>query len=217
MDRDAFLSRVGQKAMSASLPDVEPAADSLPDLKENDLVSLFRDRAQMIDAVVHGPISSHGAARAVAGIAAGHGSRSFLAWDDLPVSGVTSNLLADGLERLAHVLPDQGRKEHLGGYLPLDLGVTAATAGLADSGSVVLTTGEGKPRMASLIPEVHIALLGVTSLHTTLSHWAHDNPGIAAETANLVMISGPSRTGDLEQGLNLGVHGPRHLHIVMLK
>lgn len=218
MDRDAFLSRVGQKAMTSVLPTVEPVPEALPVLEEEeDLVSLFRDRAQMIDAVVHGPISPHGAPKAVSGIAAGHGCELFLAWDELPAPGVISTLSAGGLQRVDHELPESGRTEHQAGYVTVDLGVTGASAGLADSGSLVLMAGEGKPRMASLIPEVHVALLDVNSLHRTLSHWAHDFPEMATETANLVMISGPSRTGDIEQALNLGVHGPRHLHIVMLK
>ena len=57
----------------------------------------------------------------------------------------------------------------------------------------------------------------VTTIDRTLAHWAHRRAESAAETANLVLVTGPSRTGDIEQQLNLGVHGPRHVHVVLVK
>ncbi|MGA7281908.1 MAG: LUD domain-containing protein, partial [Acidimicrobiia bacterium] len=102
-------------------------------------------------------------------------------------------------------------------YGDLTLGVTGADAGLAESGSVVLGHGPGRPRMASLIPETHVVLLEAPSIVRTLSHWAEKNPDSARRTANLVVITGPSRTGDIELQLNLGVHGPRQVHIVVIE
>ncbi len=217
MDRDVFLARVGRSAMTAVLPEVLGIPDRLPDLEDEDLQTLFRERAQDVDAVVHGPVGRHGVPRAVAGIAAGHQCRSFMAWEDLPASGVASALTAAGLTRVEGEVPVETRMEHQLGYRDLDLGVTGATAGLAESGSVVLEHRPGRPRMASLVPEVHVALLDLTLMERTLVHWAHKFPESVANTANLVVITGPSRTGDIEQQLTLGVHGPKHVHIVLIK
>jgi len=85
-----------------------------------------------------------------------------------------------------------------------------------ESGSVVLRHGPGRPRLASLAPEVHIAVLRAEQLHRSLAHFLHAEPGSVGATANLQVITGPSRTADIEQRLNLGVHGPRHLHVVLL-
>jgi L-lactate dehydrogenase complex protein LldG len=153
----------------------------------------------------------------VSGIAAGHGCETFMAWDELPSPGVASALTAEGLERMPHDVPNADRLSHQLGYLPLTLGVTGALAGLADSGSLVLSHGPGRPRMASLVPEVHVALLEVTSIDRMLAYWARKHPEAVNDTANLVMVTGPSRTGDIEQALNLGVHGPRHVHIVLIR
>lgn len=217
MDRDVFLTRVGRASLTSRLPEPPAVTADLPEPNETDLLALFRSRAQMVNAVVHGPISRHGVPRAVVAIATGHGATSFLSWDDLPASGVASALQTAGLERIDHVVPAEERVEHHLTYADVDVGITGAVAGLAESGSVVLTHGEGRPRMASLIPEVHIALLEVESLDRTLAHWAHKNPTLSGETTNLVFVTGPSRTGDIEQHLNLGVHGPRHVHIVMIR
>ena len=140
-----------------------------------------------------------------------------MSWEELPVSGVASSLTAEGMERVDHEVPTDGRREHQLTYGELDIGITGADAGLAESGSLVLVHGPGRPRMASLVPDIHVALLDVTLLDRTLANWAHKHPALVLETANLVLITGPSRTGDIEQELNLGVHGPRHLHVVMFR
>lgn len=201
--------------MVATLPRPPDVSERLPDLDPVDLVGLFRARAQEESVVVHGPVGRHGVPRAVAGIAAGHACQTYMAWDDLPAPGVTSALT--GVERVEHRVPEDGRIPHQLAYQTLDLGVTGADAGLAESGSLVLLHGEGRPRMASLIPEVHVALLDVGLIERTLVHWAHRYPATVLESANMVFVTGPSRTGDIEQQLRLGVHGPRHVHVVMFR
>lgn len=217
MDRDTFLGRVATASSRSRLPEPPTVSQSLPEIAPIDLIALFRTRAQAVSTVVHGPMSRHGVPRAVVGIAAGHEGTSFLAWDDLPVSGVAAALQSAGCERLQHDVPDQGRTEHHLTYLDVAIGVTGADAALAESGSVVLSHGIGRPRMASLAPEVHIVLLETERIHRALAHWAHEQPHRVLRTSNLVFVTGPSRTGDIEQRLNLGVHGPRHVHIVMIK
>lgn len=217
MERDTFLTRVGQALLTTTLPDPPPVPRDLPELGDVDLVDLFRARVQAVNGVIHGPVTRHGAPRAVAGIATGHDAKSFMAWDDLPASGVASALQTAGLERVDHHVPREERLEHNITYVDLDVGVTGADAALAESGTLVLAHGEGRPRMASLVPEIHIALLEVSLIERTLAHWAHENPRLAGETTNLVFVTGLSRTADIEQQLNLGVHGPRHLHVVMIK
>jgi L-lactate dehydrogenase complex protein LldG len=217
VDRDTFLTRVGRAALTSQLPDPPSVPADLPELPPADLLDLFRSRAQAVNAVVHGPVTRHGVPRAVAGIAAGHDATSFLAWDDLPAPGVPSALQAAGMERVDHHVANESRVDHNLTYRDVDVGITGADAALAESGSIVLIHGEGRPRMASLVPDVHIALVDTDRLDRTLAHWARNDPTLVAETTNLVLVTGPSRTGDIEQQLNLGVHGPRHVHMVMIK
>lgn len=217
MEREVFLERVREASFTSVLPDAPSVPSGLPELEPVDLVASFRANAQAVNAVVHGPMARHGAPRAVSGIAAGHGCSRFMAWDDLPVSGVPSTLTSLGMERVDHVVPAAGRLAHQQDFETVDLGVTGALAGLAESGSVILSHGPGRPRMASLVPEVHVALLDVGRLGRTISSWVAENSDSASNTTNLVIVTGPSRTGDIEMELNLGVHGPRHVHIVMIR
>ena len=217
MRREAFLSAVSRASMASRLPQARTMSDELPDYHTDDLVTLFRVNAQAVNAVVHGPVSRHGVPRSVLAIAGGHRVKTFMSWDDLPAAGVNASLVAEGYRRVDHGVPDDRRTEHNLSYADLDMGVTGADAGLAESGSVVLLHGPGRPRMASLIPEIHVAILDVELLAMTLAHWSAVNPDVLAGTSNLAIVTGPSRTGDIEQQLNLGVHGPRHVHIVLSK
>ena len=210
MERDRFLSRVSSALLTAHIPDPPETRDELPDPGHDDLLALFRTRAQGVSAVVHGPVGRHGVERVVAGIASGHGASTFVAWDDLPAPGVFSTLEAAELTRIP---ASEGQLER---YRQVDLGITGADAALAESGSVVLVHGPGRPRLASLVPDVHVAILETGRIHPGLAHWAHAHPDLVASTANLVVVTGPSRSADIELRLNLGVHGPRHVHVVLI-
>lgn len=217
VEAEVFLGRVSRASLRSELPESSRITASLPEFSPTDMVTRFRTRAQEVNAVVHGPLSRHSVPRVVLGVAAGHDAARFIAWDELPAPGVVSGLQAAGLERVMHDTAPGGRLEQNLSYMNVDMGVTGASAGLAESGSLVLSHGSGRPRMASIVPDVHVALLEVDSLARSLAHWAAENPESVSDTTNLVMVTGPSRTGDIEQQLNLGVHGPRHVHIVMIK
>ncbi len=214
MDREAFLARVAFGVKRAELPEPPSVVDELPDMGETDLIELFRARAQSVNAVVHGPVTRHGTPRAVVGIAAGHNIESFVSWDVLPASGVAAALGTAGFDRIDAFVDD---RDQLLDISRADLGVTGSDFALAESGSVVLSHGRGRGRLVSLVPEIHVALVMTTTIHRTLAHWAREFPSKPAETANLVIVTGPSRTGDIELELTLGVHGPRHMHVVLIK
>ncbi len=218
MEREAFLARVAAAGASPRLP-VHPDLDPgllVADLAAVDLVELFSSRVAEVDGVVHRPGSVDDVAALVFGIARSHEASSFMAWDEaeLGVAGVAAHLVAGGLREVSGAVPHDGRLEHQMGYMDLSLGVTGAEAGFAESGTVVVRSGPGRPRMASVVPLVHVALLRVERIHRSLTHWIGSADVAAA--ANVVAITGPSRTADIEQNINVGVHGPRHLHVILL-
>ena len=98
----------------------------------------------------------------------------------------------------------------------VDAGITTACAALADTGTLVLRPGPQEPRTLSLVPPVHVALLRASTLYASL-------PAAMAALAperdmptNLVLITGPSKTSDIQQTLAFGAHGPKDLVIVLV-
>jgi len=94
----------------------------------------------------------------------------------------------------------------------LRVGVTKALCGLADTGSILEADGEGSPLHASLLPEIHIALLRESEILPSLDNAIH----LARESKSAVFITGPSRTGDIEMSHTIGVHGPGEVHVFLV-
>ncbi|MDL1912016.1 hypothetical protein FBQ81_15205 [Chloroflexi bacterium CFX6] len=84
------------------------------------------------------------------------------------------------------------------------VGVTRALCGLADSGSVLEADGEGGRLYASLLTEIHIAVLRASDIYPSLENALH----LTRDAKSAVFITGPSRTGDIEMSHTIGVHGP---------
>ena len=87
-----------------------------------------------------------------------------------------------------------------------DIGLSYADAALAETGTVVVSSGAGQSRLTSLMPPVHIALVPESCLMTDLFTWMKADQ--APYPASITLISGPSKTADIEQTLAVGVHGP---------
>ncbi len=87
-----------------------------------------------------------------------------------------------------------------------DVGISVAEAALAETGSVVLGSGPGRSRFTSLLPPVHLALVPSSLLTPDIFTWlARRNRQFPS---SLTLISGPSKTADIEQTMAVGVHGP---------
>ena len=105
-------------------------------------------------------------------------------------------------------------KEQLFG---IDAAITTTVGGIAETGALILWPDEREPRLLSLVPPVHIAVVEADKIHTTFSEaieaeqWAQKMP------TNVVLISGPSKTADIELTLAFGVHGPKELIVMIIK
>jgi len=97
-----------------------------------------------------------------------------------------------------------------------DIGITSADYALADTGTLVLLAGPNESRLVSLLPPVHVAVFPRSAILTGLDELFTILPMPAEKTSSLVMITGPSRTADIEQILVRGVHGPGVVHAVVV-
>lgn len=95
-------------------------------------------------------------------------------------------------------------------------GLTVADCAIADTGTLVLLSSPRQPRTLSLVPPLHICLLDVSRLHATLAdalaseRWKDDMP------TNLIFVSGPSKTADIQQTLAYGAHGPKEAVVILV-
>jgi L-lactate dehydrogenase complex protein LldG len=101
-------------------------------------------------------------------------------------------------------------------FSQIDVAITSCHCGIAETGTLVLMPDKDEPRLMSLVPPVHIALLDAAKLYQTFAevieteHWATGLP------SNVLLISGPSKTADIEQTLAYGIHGPKQLITLVL-
>lgn len=100
--------------------------------------------------------------------------------------------------------------------MEVDIGITSADYALADPGALVLLSTSREDRIVSLLPPVHLAVISANCILSGLNDLFEVLPDPAAISSSMVIIGGPSRTGDIEMNLVHGVHGPRELHLVIL-
>lgn len=102
-------------------------------------------------------------------------------------------------------------------------GVTGVEAAFASTGSMLMVTGAQRSRVASLLPFRHIALIPFSRLAPTMEDWLRakrasgDLVDLYRSHANLTLISGPSKSADIEMNLTLGVHGPKFVHAILFE
>ena len=110
-------------------------------------------------------------------------------------------LIKNGIE----VIPNGSKKQSLA---ECDLGITEVDFALAETGTLCLVSASDKPRTASLLPRIHLALVKPENLRPDI----HQVVAEAKGEAYFVFITGPSRTADIELTVALGVHGPQKLY-----
>ena len=97
----------------------------------------------------------------------------------------------------------------------VDAGITGTAGAVADTGAVIVWPDAAEPRLLSLVPPVHIAVLDAADIYPDMATameamgWAKNMP------TNLLMISGPSKTADIEFTLAFGVHGPKAMIVII--
>lgn len=99
-------------------------------------------------------------------------------------------------------------------------GVSHATAGIAETGTVAMMSGQDNPTTINFLPEHHIVVIKAADIKGDMeSVWAmvRKKQGKGEMPRALNLITGPSRSGDIEQTILLGAHGPRALHVIVVE
>jgi L-lactate dehydrogenase complex protein LldG len=222
--RSQLFERIRRSLGSAVLPSGHssvPAGARITPCERGTLVEKFAQELKSAGVQVHlAPNSGDAVDITIHLLRDSCSSREILAWDDseFPVPELGSALQRAGFARLDADLPADRelRRLRLAKLGQAPAGLTGAQAGLADSGTLVLLSGPKRPRLASLLPPLHIAFLSTRAIHPSMAAYFEAHPKDILQASNLVFVTGPSRTADIEQNLTIGVHGPRELVTIIV-
>ncbi len=99
-------------------------------------------------------------------------------------------------------------------FANVDAGFTASLCGIAHTGTVMLVSSVDEPRSQSLVPPVHFCLFDTRKLYDTFYAALTGENLVADMPTNIILISGPSKTADIQLTLAFGAHGPRDLVVL---
>lgn len=197
------------RAARKPFQDIAPVSERLPvtpmpDTSRAALRDRFITEAQHVACHVHTPQNNMDAIDAVRALIGT--DQRVLAWDFalIPLEGLPQALASAGIS----VAPPDAAD--------VRVGITGVSCALAATGSLVLVSGAGRPRSASLLPDVHIAVVRDSVVVPDLEAWvAQISMDDFRAGSNTVIITGPSKTADIAQELTLGAHGPREVHVLV--
>lgn len=162
--------------------------------------------------VIHAPWETW--TEALAQVLTRKGIRTLALGREHPVAAEARRALADADLELVDVDRDiEGWQQEQ--FECVDAGLTSVRGAIAETGSLWLWPTPDEPRLISLVPSIHIAVLDAETIEDTFFDvverhgWAREMP------TNALLISGPSKTADIEQTLAYGVHGPRELVVLV--
>ncbi|MEC8320636.1 MAG: lactate utilization protein [Planctomycetota bacterium] len=206
---------------TAAPTDVPNPGSSVPSATPDpgERIERFARALERVQGVCHRATTDAGAAEALRSIIRDRDATRVVRSDDDSVitmlESVAGGFQLDG--------PDADRRV----MLEADLGVSRASHGVAEYGTIVLPTGDAagvhgrateRHRLVALLPEAHVAVLAASDLVDTWDQAMLESVLPDGELPpTITFATGPSRTADIELELVLGVHGPRAQHVVLLE
>jgi L-lactate dehydrogenase complex protein LldG len=240
-DRAAFLSRIRAEttrargraaaAVGARPPHPREIAETLRrELAERwrETLERFRTEFERVAGVYHRVATTGEVPDVIEAIARQREARRAIAWHPAALGIDWSGALAArGIQ--AEAMPAAGvgspaeRRALRHRIAMADLGVTGVDLAIAETGSLVLLSGSGRPRSTSLLPPYHVAVFDREALVESLAQvgvfleaW-HDGAPEGWRGGVINVITGPSRTADIELTLTRGVHGPKEVHAIFVE
>lgn len=143
---------------------------------------------------------------------------AFLARSNLPATvAMAPSPLLEGYNWASEKMLSIRRGRGEGGD---QVSITGAFAGIAETGTVVMASGPDHPVSLNLLPDTHIVVLregDIVSGYEDVWTRLRERYGKDRMPRTVNTITGPSRTGDIEQTIELGAHGPRRMHILVVR
>ncbi len=186
----------------------------------------FKQEFERVAGVFHRVTGAEEIPIVIRDIARAMGARELITWNPATLGfDLRPSLEPEGL-RVAVAPSDrqeEARRRYREDAARAQIGVTGADFVLAETGTLILLSGSGRPRSTSLLPDSHVAVFGKARLLETLEQVGvllealHAGAGNAMTGAIINFITGPSRTADIELTLTRGVHGPKEVHAIFVE
>lgn len=225
MNRTDFLQRVREAASAGRAYRVHAERRAYGKYKPAANGALFERFGREVMAaggVFHRPHDVAELSELIRVLVAQQECRQALVWRDDALSRLGIYQQLDNLgvewldaERALPLAPDVRRAA----MLRATLGITAVGAAVAETGSIAVQAAFGYERSASLLPAVHLAIVeGQAVVPDLFDYFQQLAAAFPNELpSNVTLITGPSKTGDLELRLVTGVHGPRQWHVALVE
>jgi L-lactate dehydrogenase complex protein LldG len=187
----------------------------------------FRVELERVAGVFHRVARREDVPGVIRAITAEKGARRVLSWHPEALGLDLRQSL--GGEGLSVTLAPEGeadgemRRVHREEAAQAEIGVTGVDWALAETGTLILVSGRGRPRSTSLLPATHVAVFDRHQLLESLEQVGtmlealHADPSRRMSGAMINFITGPSRTADIELTLTRGVHGPKEVHAIFVE
>lgn len=222
--RDAILAQIKQARGRPVVPGIgEVRTPEVVDAvtRGDHITERFAREAVAAGVVLHRPGSREHVVAETLSILRETGGSDILAWDpdDLPIAELGEAVEDAGYQALDASLPVEpdARRAMLADLARARVGLTGAVGGIAETGTVALRSGPGRARLTWLLPPIHIVLLATPFIYPTLAAFFEVRGNLVTRSSHLALITGPSRTADIELTLTTGVHGPKEVHIVLVE
>ena len=223
--RDAILNKL--RTARQPFPDAPPRprqyipVTRLDDDSLDALIERFVEETTLLKGEAFVCEGSEAACDQVLRLLQAHQTTHLLAWDFqyIPIAGLESAIRDLDIAITKPDIQDEFRYETLAGVEPAQVGLTGADYAIAATGTLVVSTGPGKGRIPTVLPPTHIAVIDAQQMLPRLENWIaiqrQRGLDVFWDTANVCLITGPSRTGDIEKKLVLGMHGPGEVQVVI--
>lgn len=212
--RDAILKRLRERTDGQlSAPESDFAVVTNRGWSDQERLERFERWIRSVHGeVVHA--SREAWTEALATVLADKGVRRLALGKEHPVAAEARRALAEAEVELVDVDRDieAWQREQ---FESVDAGLTSTLGGIAETGSLWLWPTPDEPRLISLVPSIHVAVLDADTLEDTLFDVVEKHGWASGMPTNALLISGPSKTADIEQTLAYGVHGPRELVVLL--
>ncbi len=215
LDRPGTVSSQSNGDPSVAAQEVAP--QQTPDREQ--LVKRFEEEVKKVHGVVSRVSGPEELTALLGALIEEKAIHRIVRWDTLALSHLDTALTSAGAEVFPINLneDESSRLDHRNALIEADMGLTEVDYAIADIGSLVLKASGPQSRLASVLPPIHVAIVTPDKIVPSLSHLLPLLTSEGGLPSAVSLVTGPSRTADIETIRTVGIHGPIELQVIILE